>query len=74
MTNYPRDEASLAWHDTPQTTRRDRALMDGFDPHPDDAKPSAQWVQDQQGGELLDALARSVEQARAIRISQGDSR
>ncbi len=36
MTTYPADESSRAYHDNPPTSRRDSALMAGFDPHPDD--------------------------------------
>lgn len=59
------DEAAADWATAPQTSRRDRALMAGFDPHPDDMLPPAAHLMASEGVDLLAAFAAEVDAARA---------
>lgn len=65
MTHTIRDEASAAYHAEPQMSRRDRALMSSFDPHPDDVAEPAAHLMAAPGVDVLAAFTAEVEAMRA---------
>lgn len=65
VSHTERDEGAAIHATDGQTSRRGRALMGSFDPHPDDMLPPAQHLMPGEGVDVLAAFAAEVDAARA---------